>query len=427
MTILSIDPDSPLFGYVRPGFKILAVNGSPVVDAIDFHFKISEEQVKIEFEDKQGGRLEFDFHQPSSDDLGLTLKDDQVQVCKCDCIFCFIQQQPKGMRESLYTKDEDYRLSFTHGNFITLSNITDVEMDRIIDQRLSPMYVSVHVTDDKLRRCMLRNEKLAPIVPQLKYLTKNGISVCTQAVICPEVNDGEYLTRTICELAELYPGVQNLAIVPVGLTRHRKDLSKLRDFTRDEAAGIIEQIESQQRRFMDTLGTRFVWPADEFYVVAGKQFPRQSEYEDMAQFENGIGMVREFMTVFNRRRRYLPSFSSRPKTLMVTGHSAYGFLSKNVLPQITDTLGLPVSLHAVTNRFWGDTVTVSGLLTGQDILRELRPIAANYDVLVLPPNCLNDDNLFLDNLTLDQFASVLKKRVLLGSYDMTVTLKEIFQ
>lgn len=426
MKVLSIEPTSPLFGYVRPGYEVLSVNGKGIADEIDFRYKITDERVEIVFADPKGERLEFQFDEYSAYEMGITLDDKKVKLCKNDCIFCFIVQQPQGMRRSLYLKDEDFRLSFTHGNFITLSNTTDEDIERIIEQRLSPLYISVHATDDTLRRCMLRNEKLAPIVPTLKRLTENGITVHTQVVLCPNINDGPYLEQTIDQLADLYPNVETLAVVPVGLTRYRDSLAKLRNYRQPEAAAIIDYVEKRQREFLKEHGTRFVWASDEFYVEAARPFPSQASYEEMNQFENGIGMGREFITMFNRRKRFLSDVKSDKRVLFLTGYSAYPFLKSELFPYLTGTLGLQAMLEPVENRFWGAMVTVSGLLTGQDLLRHARSRDYDFDAVVLPPNCLNHDDLFLDNLSLQQFQRALGKPVLIGQYNLAATVKEAF-
>ncbi len=427
MRIVDVDPASPLFGYVRPGFTVKTINGSRVLDTIDFRYKLAEQRVDITFEDPHGKTLDFRFEELWGDDLGIVLDDRKIRTCNNDCIFCFVSQQPQGMRRLLYLKDEDFRLSFTHGNFVTLSNTTDDDLERIIEQRLSPMYISVHATDDILRRCMLRNEKLAPIVPRLQYLSDNGISIHTQVVLCPGVNDGPYLEKTIDELAEVFPGVETLAVVPVGLTKYRDNLPDLRTYTPAEAGEIVDYVESRQADLYDRFGTRFVWPADEFYVAAGRPFPRRKYYEEMHQFENGIGMSRETITWFNRRRSRLKGITSDRRACFLTGHSAYPFLKDDVFGYIQDTLGLHADLHVVDNDFWGHSVTVSGLLTGQDLLRAARSMKAGYDTFVLPPNCLNNDDLFLDNMTLQQFKQTLGRRVVLGQYDLAATVRDVFQ
>jgi putative radical SAM enzyme (TIGR03279 family) len=425
MRILDIDPGSPLYGYIRPGYSVLAVNGKPVADEIDFRFRLADDRVHIRFADTSGKEVDFQFDAVDAADLGLTLDDHRIHFCKNNCIFCFVHQQPQGMRRTLYFKDEDYRLSFTHGNFVTLSNTTEADLARIIEQRLSPLYVSVHATDDTLRRCMLKNEKLAPIIPRLKYLGENGIMLHTQVVLCPGINDGPQLERSVEELAALFPHVESLAVVPVGLTKYRDNLPDLRTYTPDEAVEVIRYLEKVQKRLLREHGTRFVWAADEFYIAAGLPFPSKSSYEHMPQFENGIGMAREFITNFSRRKSKLKSLRGDKKVAFLTGASAYGFFTTEIMPQI-EAAALPVSLHKVTNRFWGEKVTVSGLLTGQDLLRHARSIVDQFDTVVLPPNCINPDDLFLDNLTLDQFRSVLGKPVQIGQYDLAATLSEVF-
>jgi putative radical SAM enzyme (TIGR03279 family) len=423
MKILTVEPHSPLFGYIRPGYTLVSINGAQVVDNVDYRFKLADEQLDLCFADEKGKELRFQFDDISSDQLGITLDDHKIKLCKNDCIFCFVLQQPPGMRRALYLKDEDYRLSFTHGNFITLSNTSDEDLERIIEQRLSPLYVSVHVTDDTLRRCMLRNERLAPIIPRLKYLGDSGITIHTQAVLCPKINDGEYLDKTITELAALFPSVESLAVVPVGLTKFREHLPNLRSYTPEEASEIISIVTRHQKSLLQAHGTRFVWPGDEFYTIAGETFPAHSSYEEFQQFENGIGMCRDLLTSFNRRKKQLKGISSKKRILMLTGSSAYGFLSRDMLPWIQAETELSVSLKMVPNRFWGESVTVSGLLTGQDLLRAARTHANEYDVLLLPPNCLNNDDLFLDNLSLEQFRAVLPtKTILLGQYNMVESL-----
>lgn len=426
MKIVTVDPDSPLFGYIRPGYSIKSVNGKSVLDSIDFRFKTTDEKVELVFTDTNGVELNYNFDGIYPGDLGLTLDDGKIRVCKNDCIFCFISQQPQGMRRILYIKDEDYRLSFTHGNFVTLSNTTEEDINRIIEQRLSPIYVSVHASDDKLRRCMLKNEKLAPIIPRLKYLSENGITIHTQVVLCPGINDGIYLKKTVDQLGELYPGVETLAVVPVGLTKYRENLPNLRNYTPDEASDIIEYIEKRQKQFLKEKGTRFVWAADEFYVEANKDFPARITYEEMSQFENGIGMAREFISMFNHRKHFLKNIKSKKRVMFLTGFSAFPFLKSEVLPFIFDELKLNLDIHPVLNRFWGSMVTVSGLLTGQDLLREAKINFERFDCVVLPPNCLNNDNLFLDNFSLEQFRYALGKEVIIGQYNLAESIKEAF-
>ncbi len=416
-----------MFGQVRPGFELVAINGQPVLDSIDFRYRTGDEEGTIGFVDQSGEQVEFAFGRPGTAGLGLRLADDPIRRCNCKCVFCFVDQQPKGLRRSLYVKDEDYRLSFTHGNFVTLSNVSEKDFHRIIEQRLSPLYVSVHTTDDTLRRAMLGNKKLDSIVRQLSRLTDSGITVHSQVVLCPGINDGSHLERTVTDLARLYPGVATLAIVPVGLTRYRAGLPALRPITPLEAISVLEYVERAQRGFFGDLGTRFVWLADELYVLANRDFPSRNTYEEMSQFENGVGMGRELLTVFNRRRAGLGRLRSDRRVVLLTGHCAYPFLKRHVLRYLVSRLGWRVSLLPVPNRFWGHSVTVSGLLAGQDLLEAAQARAGQCDVVVLPPNCLNSDRLFLDDMSLEQFQDRLQRPVVVGHYDLVQTFRDAFQ
>ncbi len=425
MKIAAVEPYSPLRGSVFPGDELVSLNGQPVLDVLDFQYRLTDEEVVLRFAGENGKEKEFRFDSVSVGELGLTFEEDKVRRCRCHCIFCFVHQQPKGMRRSLYIKDDDYRLSFTHGNFITLSNLTEEDTTRIIRQRLSPLYVSVHATDDALRRSMLGNEKLAPILPQLRRFAENGITLHTQVVLCPGVNDGKQLEKTIDDLSALSPAVETLAIVPVGLTKYRERLTALRTYTSEEAQAILSFVEKRQREFLKKMGTRFVWAADEFYILAKREFPSRSSYEEMAQFENGVGMAREFITQFNRRRRALKKEMTRRKLLFITGYSAQPFWRRHILPYLKEKLHMQISILPIRNEFWGESVTVSGLLTGKDILTQAAPKASEFDVVILPPNCLNTDKLFLDDMSLAHFEQSLGKRVVVGKYDLVATLKEV--
>ena len=424
--VRAIDPESPLYGYVRPGYNLVSVNGREVIDNIDFAFRSADEKVEMLFVDSAGRELDFTFEDLYPGALGLTFEDDRIKTCKCNCVFCFVRQQPKGMRKALYVRDEDYRLSFTHGNFITLSNTDENDLKRIIEQRLSPLYISVHTPDDDLRRKMLGNPRLEPLMPSLRRLAQSGIQMHTQVVLCPGLNDGANLERTIADLAGLYPQVATLAIVPVGLTRYRERLPKLRVHTKDEAAAVIRKVEAYQREYLSDRGSRFVWVADEFYLRSGVPLPPRSAYEDMAQFENGVGMAREFVTSFNYRRHSLKKLRSRKRVLFLTGRSAEGILRSNVVAFLDRQTRLRMSLESVPNRFWGRNVTVSGLLTGGDLLRAARAGKSEYDAVVLPPNCLNADDLFLDDMPLEQFRKKLGKPVFVGKYNIADTIREVF-
>jgi putative radical SAM enzyme (TIGR03279 family) len=425
MEILEIDPASPLFGRIRPGHSLISINGEPVKDKLDYHYKIAEDVVQLEFVDKNGKKSKFRIDFEFSADLGLTFKEDKVLICKNKCIFCFVHQQPKGMRKALYIRDDDYRLSFTHGNFISLSNLTEDDEERIIEQRLSPLYVSVHTTDDDLRRKIFGNSQIAPIMPRLKNLSEKGIVIHTQVVVCPGINDGGNLAGTINDLYSLHPGVATLGVVPVGVTKYREKLPQIRSFDAKMSQNMIEFIHSRQKEFLARGGSRFVFAADEFYVLAGIDFPRLKEYEEMAQFENGIGMMRSLLADFNRRKRFIKAKKSRKRIGILTGISAGKIFRERLLPDIIGK-GIRAEMYEVENKFWGKTVTVTGLLSGQDIATAMKKIPA-CDIILLPPNCLNHDRLFLDNMPLTELQSGGTADIRIGSYSFVDTLNEAIQ
>jgi putative radical SAM enzyme (TIGR03279 family) len=424
MKIIGIDNNSPLIGKVTPGCKLLSINRQPVRDNIDFMYGTADESLGLMFENTTGKR--FSVFLDQSSDLGLTFKDDKILTCKNNCIFCFVHQQPKGMRRSLYIKDEDYRLSFTHGNFISMSNLSENDIERIVKQRLSPLYISVHTTDDSLRRTMFANKKLPSILPRLKYLAEKGIMFHTQVVVCPGVNDGLHLEKTIDDLYSLYPGVKTVGVVPVGLTKYRKKLPQLKPFNKKQAEYLLEYVHSRQKQFMKKSGSRFVFAADELYILARKKLPELSEYEEMEQFENGLGMMRMFLTDFNRRKRFLANMKNKKnkRIAIMTGESAFGLLKEHIVSWMNKNR-FAIDVFAVKNHFWGKGVTVSGLLTGRDLLDAIKKIKNNYDVVLLPPNCLNTDDLFLDDISLKQFRIKAGIESKVCSYNIYDTLKEV--
>ncbi len=414
MKIVGIDKESPLYGKISPGADLVSVNGHQVADHLDFQFHNTEDIVRLEITE-DGRTHKFVIDDPACGDLGLTFEDAKIRVCSNKCIFCFVHQQPRGMRRSLYIKDDDYRYSFTHGNYVSLSGMSEADFARIIALRLSPLYISVHTTDDDLRPFMFGNRRLEPILPQLRRLIDGGIRLHTQAVIVPGVNDGIHLEKTIEDLAALSPGVDSLAVVPVGLTRYRDRLPQLRTFTRDESSATIDLVESYHDEFLDRLGTRFAWPSDEFYLKAQRPIPSFGYYEEMPQFENGVGMVRQFVVDFNRRKRYLPDRIKHPLRMeIITGRLAGPIIEREIMPYLNGIKNLAANLIAVDNRFWGKSVTVTGLLTGGDIVRALKK--SDADIILLPPNCINTDELFLDDMSLDEFKDAVGRPVIAGTY-----------
>ena len=383
-----------------PGDRILAVNGAPLRDAIDFQFHADEEHLELTLS-RDGVQRSLSLDRRGRD-LGLEVAAPtpaEIATCANKCVFCFIHQLPRGMRRSLYVKDDDFRLSFLHGNYITLTDLDEAELSRIETQRLSPLYVSVHATEPALRHELLGRPRVsAEILPRLERLAKAGIRMHAQIVLCPDLNDGAHLERTVTELAPLHPHVATTAVVPVGLTRHRERLPRLRGLTTPEACTLVETVSRWQERFLATLGSRFVFLADEVYLMAGAPVPVAAAYEGFAIAEDGVGLVRRFEDGLARAlRRFRAPARSRAVTL-VTGELYGQRLSRLLTPLAIH--GLHARIAAVPNDFFGRAIGVAGLLTGQDIQRYLTTLPDLGEEVLVPAVCLRDaDGVFLDDLT----------------------------
>jgi putative radical SAM enzyme (TIGR03279 family) len=390
------------------GDRILTINGRGLRDAIDFQFYGAEDRLALTVE-RDGRRRTLAITRRPGADLGLELeapRPGEIATCANKCVFCFIHQLPKGMRRSLYVKDDDFRLSFLHGNYITLSDLDEPSFERILEQRLSPLYVSVHATDPELRWRLLGQPRHAvEILPRLERLAKAGIRVHAQIVLCPDWNDGPHLERTVHELAPLHPHVATTAIVPVGLTRHRERLPALRTLTNAEARALVDTVDGWQARFRESLGSRFVFLGDEVYLQAERPLPPAEAYEGFAIAEDGIGLVRRFedgLTQALARRR---SPRAGRRVTIVSG-ALYA-------PRLARLLGgAPLAARArvvvVPNELFGGSVAVAGLLTGQDIQRHLATLGDLGEAVLVPAVALRDgDGVFLDDLTPGDLAHAL--------------------
>ena len=382
------------------GDRILTINGRGLRDAIDFQFYGAEDRLALTVE-RDGHRRPVAITRRPGADLGLELeapRPGEIATCANKCVFCFIHQLPKGMRRSLYVKDDDFRLSFLHGNYITLSDLDEPSFERILEQRLSPLYVSVHATDPELRWRLLGQPRHGvEILPRLERLAKAGIRVHAQIVLCPEWNDGAHLERTVHELAPLHPHVATTAIVPVGLTRHRERLPALRTLTDAEARALVDTVAGWQARFQASLGSRFVFLGDEVYLQAERPLPPADAYEGFAIAEDGIGLVRRFedglVQALARRR------SSRAgRTVTIVSGALYA-------PRLARLLaGAPLAAHArvvaVPNELFGRAIAVAGLLTGRDIQRHLSTLDDLGEEILIPSVAVRDvDGVFLDDVT----------------------------
>ena len=389
---------------LREGDRVLAVNGHELRDAIDFQFHAAEAVLRLDVE-RDGDRRPLTLTRASGD-LGVELtapRPGDIATCANKCVFCFIHQLPKGMRKSLYVKDDDYRLSFLHGNYITLTDLEDADFERIVEQRLSPLYVSVHATDAELRHRLLGSpRRSAEILPRLERLAKARIRVHAQVVLCPDLNDGPHLARTVAELAPLHPHVSTVAVVPVGLTRHRERLPALRMLSPGEARALIATAEGWQRAFVETLGSRFVFLADEIYLLAGQPLPAARDYEGFPVVEDGIGLVRRFEDGW---RRGVARRASRRVVRDVTIASGAMFAPRlaALLGALDD--GARARVATIPNDFFGRAIGVAGLMAGVDIQRHLAARGDLGETVLVPSVTVRDgDGVFLDDMTPDDLA-----------------------
>jgi putative radical SAM enzyme (TIGR03279 family) len=408
VVVAAVRPRTPAAAAgLRAGDRVLAINGHALRDAIDFQFHGGDERLALSIE-REGSRHALRLVRRAGAELGVELEAPraaEIATCANKCVFCFIHQLPKGMRKSLYVKDDDFRLSFLHGNYITLTDLDEAELERIVEQRLSPLYVSVHATDPRLRWELLGRPRVAAeILPRLERLAKAGIRMHAQIVLCPGLNDGAHLERTVSELAPLYPHVATTAIVPVGLTRHRERLPALRTLTDDEARELTARVATWQGQFLERLGSRFVFLGDEVYLQAGVPLPSAAAYEGFAVAEDGIGLVRRFEDgVEGALRRRRPA--SAPRAVTVISGALY---APRLARLVAAMAGAAARVVAVPNHFFGGNVSVAGLLTGQDIARHLATLPDLGEAIVVPAVALRDrDGVFLDDMTPSDLAAAV--------------------
>ena len=417
MKVITVQTGSPAEeAGIRVGDALERINGHPARDVLDVWFWMADEDAILELR-RDGEVFEVRIEEAEDRDLGLEFEEMTIRRCANRCIFCFVDQLPSGMRPALYVKDEDVRLSFLHGSYVTLAHVSSEDIERIVKQRFSPLYISVHATDPLVRRRLLGRRGGGDVLATMQQLAKAGIWMHTQIVLCPGINDGPELERTVRDVSALFPEVRSIAVVPVGLTRHRVGLVPLKPVGRSEARACIEQVTGWQEAFLNRFGEGLVYAADECYLMAGLEIPEAEDYEDFHQIENGVGMVRQFLDTFESEQGRLPERSKKRLNLtLVTGTSSEAFL-RRMVERLEEVHGLSVRLMAVKNRFFGESITVSGLLTGQDILTALERETLG-DAVLLPPNCVNEDGLFLDDRTPEQMAEILGVPVQVGSYDL---------
>ncbi|MBT3344778.1 MAG: DUF512 domain-containing protein [Gemmatimonadetes bacterium] len=401
------------------GDRIVAINGAPIDDLIDFQVASSDAILQIEVE-REGQAYEFDVERRPGETFGLEFDEMRLRRCNNKCVFCFLHQMPAGMRRSLYFEDDDFRLSFLHGSYVTLTNVRDADLQRIIDHGLSPQYLSVHATDPDLREKLLgRRQSTVPILERIQLLADNDIQMHCQVVLCPGWNDGEHLETTLRDLREFHPAVGSVALVPVGLTKFREHLPSLDAVKPEKAQEYLDVAERWGEACLASLGERFVYAADELFLLTGQMPPVAGYYHDFPQIENGIGMVRTLLDGWQTAHGKLASLQPERRLAVVTGRLAARFLAP-LVEEARTRYGLPVALVVVDNDFFGHGITVSGLLTGQDIARALKD--GPWDVAVVPPNCINGDGVTLDDMTMVDLAQASGLPVAVGDYDLIGTL-----
>lgn len=399
--IASVDPGSPAeaLGWAK-GDQILAVNGEPVEDELDFRFKTAEETLALKLR-KGGTVVEETVEREPGAGLGVELEEFRIKTCGDDCIFCFVDQNPVGLRDTLYFRDGDFRMSFLYGNYITVTNLRDRDLARIVEQRLSPLYVSVHCTDDAVRAEMMGHRTVDRQAEKLRFFADNDIEMHAQIVLVPGYNDGGQLVKTILDLYRLHEQLFSVSIVPVGLTEHRKKLSELRPVSADEARQLTRQVARWQGWFRERIGRGFVYLSDEVYLIAGLDFPDEDAYDGYPLMENGVGMSRDFLDELAFQSEDFPEALPEPRrATLVSGELTAPLLRDRVQPVLETVEGLSVDVVTCPNKLFGEVVTVSGLLNFKSFVAELKPRAERGelgDLVVLPPDCVNFEGLFLDN------------------------------
>ena len=396
---------------IECGDTILAINDQEVLDVLDYRFLSADEILTIEIEKPDGECWSIDIEKDENEDLGITLEDltcDDIKSCQNKCIFCFIDQLPKGLRSTLYIKDDDVKFSFLTGTYITLTNLSDFEIDRIIRYKISPINISVHTTNPDLRVLMLKNKRAGDIMKIMKRLAKASITLNCQIVLVRGVNDGDELDRTILELGSLYPAINSISVVPVGLTKYREGLSCLTPFDKDSASQVVTQVKGWQENLLKKHGSRIVFLADELYIMSDSEIPQYEEYQDFPQIENGVGMISAFM---REAEDYISKLDNKlPKKRSVsiaTGTSSYKFIKK-IAKMLEDKYNnLNVHVYAILNSFFGETVTVTGLLTGGDLLKQLSRKTLGEELLIGKSMLKFDDTVFLDDWTVEDVSKRL--------------------
>ena len=398
---------------IRAGDTLVSINGNEIKDVLDYRFYLTECEIEILLVGDKG-EYRVKIKKGEYDDIGLDFETplmDKKHSCKNGCIFCFIDQNPKGLRDSLYFKDDDSRLSFLHGNYITLTNMDDSDVARIIKMRISPINISIHTTNPELRVKMMKNKRSGEVLKYLGDFKRAGLKMCGQIVLCRGVNDGAELVRTLTDLAEYYPALTSVSIVPAGLTAHREGLYPLSDFTAEEAGDVIATVNRAAEACLERFGTRMFFAADELYLKAGYPIPDSEYYEDYSQIENGVGMLRSYTEEFECAIDELDCIDdgSREvrKVTVVTGVAAYPMISEFAAYLMRIVPRVRIKVKEIINNFFGQTITVAGLLTGKDIYEQLAEEELGDELLIPQTALRHGEDVFLCGMTVGELSDKL--------------------
>ena len=398
---------------IREDDLLVSINGNEIRDVLDYRFYLTEERVELLLL-RGGKKKKVKIKKDEYDDIGLLFETplmDKKQTCKNGCIFCFIDQNPKGMRDTIYFKDDDSRLSFIHGNYVTLTNMTDADVARIVKMRFSPINISIHTTNPELRVKMMKNKRAGEVLAYLDVFAEAGLSMCGQIVLCRGVNDGEELLRTMRDLMKYAPSLSSVSVVPAGLTRHREGLYPLSDFTPCEAGAVIDMIDEIGAECLAAFGTRLFFAADELYLKAKRPIPRAEYYEEYFQIENGVGMLRSFSDEADMASADQNPLLAPRHVSVATGVASYPMISEIARALEEKYPKLKISVYKIVNKFYGESITVSGLLTGTDMYEQLKDKELG-DELLIPKNSLRcDGDLFLCGMSVDELSGLLSVKI----------------
>ena len=403
------------------GTRVVRINGEHVRDGIDLTFLLADTEIELETVSPAGETVIYEVEREPGNVIGIIPAPDQIRECANKCVFCFIDGNPEGARQTLWLRDDDFRLSFTYGSYVTLTNLGPKGLQRLIDQGISPLYVSVHATEAEVRERLLVNQRAGLIMDQLRDLIEGGLEVHTQVVLCPGWNDGEHLDRTIADLWGLGPSVRSLSVVPVGLTRYNLN-RPVRLLRASEAVAAIGQVDEARRLGDQGRGFGWCYAADEMYLIAGLPLPEAPYYDDGALYENGVGAIRRFVDGFERGLSEVPRFEGR-RIRLVTGGSMAPFLGERASALAAATAASVEVVHA-ENRYFGDTVTIAGLLGGRDIIDALQNTQSG-DLVVLPAEALNADDIFIDDVPMNELQKALAPALVCTGHEVTEALRSV--